>query len=93
MRLELSSFVAGDLAVIADYIAEDNPARALSFIKELRARIREVAKRPEIYQVRPEIGAEARLALFGRYVILSHRREGCSSGKGRLRKPRSCGPA
>jgi len=39
MRIEFSRFVEGDLSLIADYIAEDNPARAVSFIREIREEI------------------------------------------------------
>jgi plasmid stabilization system protein ParE len=33
----LSSFSESDLEAIADYIAQDNPARAVSFIEEIRS--------------------------------------------------------
>jgi plasmid stabilization system protein ParE len=32
--------------------------------------MKEIAKQPEIYRLRPELGAEARLATVGSYVIL-----------------------
>ncbi len=32
MRLELSRYIKGDLDNIADYIAQDNPRRAVTFI-------------------------------------------------------------
>jgi len=35
MRLELSSYVEGDLQEIAEWIAQDNPRRAVSFIREI----------------------------------------------------------
>jgi len=70
MRVELSRFVEGDLEAIADYIARDNPPRAVSFIREIGARIRLVARNPLLYQLRLEIGEGARMAIVGRYVIL-----------------------
>jgi len=70
MRLEFSRFVEGDLEAIGDYIAQDNPKRAVSFIREMRERIRAVGENPLIYRVRPEIGKDARMAVVGRYVIL-----------------------
>jgi len=70
MRLEFSTFVESDLDAIADYIAQDNPARAVTFLAEIRAKLHAVANQPLLYRLRPEIGAEARLALVGRYVIL-----------------------
>jgi plasmid stabilization system protein ParE len=36
----------------------------------IRARIEEIARQPELYRLRPEIGPEARLAVVGRYVVL-----------------------
>jgi plasmid stabilization system protein ParE len=32
--------------------------------------MKEIAKQPQIYRVRPDLGAEARLATVGNYVIL-----------------------
>jgi plasmid stabilization system protein ParE len=39
-------------------------------LRLLRARMKEIAKQPEMYRLRPEIGAEARLATVGNYLIL-----------------------
>ena len=72
MFVELSSFIEGDLEAIADYIAQDNPMRAVSFIREIREELRLVGQNPLLYQLRPEIGEDARLAVVGRYVILFH---------------------
>lgn len=70
MRLELSLYVESDLEEIADWIAQDNPRRAVSFIQEIREEFRRIGEGPLLYQLRPEIGADARLAVVGRYVIL-----------------------
>lgn len=70
MRLEFSRFVESDLEAIADYIAEDNPKRAVSFIGEMRERIRAVGENPMVYRLRPELGKDARMTVVGRYVIL-----------------------
>jgi plasmid stabilization system protein ParE len=70
MRLRLSPFVPGDLEEIAEYIAQDSPRHAARMIRLLRARMKEIAKRPEIYRLRPEIGADARLATAANYLIL-----------------------
>jgi toxin ParE1/3/4 len=72
MLVELSSFIESDLEAIADYIAQDNPMRAVSFIREIREELRLVGQNPMLYQLRPEIGEDARLAVVGRYVILFH---------------------
>lgn len=70
MRVEFSRWVEGDLEAIGDYIAEDNPRRAVSFIGEIREKIDGIGRQPLLYQLRPEIGEGARLAAVGRYVIL-----------------------
>jgi toxin ParE1/3/4 len=70
MRVEFSPWVEGDLEAIADYIAQDNPARAVSFIREIRTKIRAVGRRPQLYRLRPEIGDGARIAVTGRYILL-----------------------
>lgn len=70
MRVFYSEEVEGDLDAIAEYIAADNPRRAVSFLREINVAIERIGKGPFLYQLRPEIGAEARLAVMGRYVIL-----------------------
>lgn len=70
MRLRLSPCVPGDLEGIAEYIAQDSPRHAARMLRLLRARMKEIARNPKIYRLRPEIGAEARLATVGNYVIL-----------------------
>ena len=70
MRLRLSPCVPGDLEEIAEYIAQDSPLHAARMLRLLRARMKEIARSPKIYRLRPEIGAEARLATVGNYVIL-----------------------
>jgi toxin ParE1/3/4 len=51
-----------DLEAIADYIAQDNPIRAVSFIREIRDELPLVGQIPLLHQLRPEIGEDARLA-------------------------------
>ncbi len=70
MPLEFSDFVEYDLEAIAEYISEDSPQHAVAFLQEIRVRFREVAKWPLLDQLRPKIGAGARMALLGRYAIL-----------------------
>lgn len=70
MRIELSAFIETDLEAIADFIAEDNPGRAVTFIREIREAIRRIGRDPLVYQLRPEIGEAARIGVVGRYVIL-----------------------
>jgi plasmid stabilization system protein ParE len=62
--------VPADLEEIVDYIAQDSPRHAAQLLRALRARMKEIAKQPHIYRLRPEVGADARLATVGNYVIL-----------------------
>ena len=70
MRLELSRFVESDLDDIADYIAQDNPRRAITFIQEIQAKFHEIRHNPLLYQLRPEIGEGARMTTLGNYAVL-----------------------
>jgi toxin ParE1/3/4 len=75
MRLRLSPKVPGDLEEIADFIARDSPRHALRFLRLLRTRMKEIARQSELYRLRPELGADARLATVGQYVILFRTRQ------------------
>jgi len=60
MRIEFSRFVEGDLSLIADYIAEDNPpARSASFGNS--EEIGRIGRNPLLYELRPDVGKQARL--------------------------------
>jgi toxin ParE1/3/4 len=63
MRVEYSLAVEDDLDEIAAYIAVDNPRRAVTFIREIRAEIDRIGQGPQLYQLRPEVGEDARLAV------------------------------
>jgi len=70
MRIRYSRYIETDLDEIAEYIARDNPVRALSFVQELRAEMSRIARNPRGYRVRPELGPGIRAAAKGKYLIL-----------------------
>lgn len=70
MRLELSRYVESDVDAIAEFIAEDNPQRAVMVVRDIWRKILKIGDQPLAYQLRPEIGEGARLAVVGRNVIL-----------------------
>lgn len=70
MRVAFSSFVENDLNEIAQYIGQDNPERAVTFVQDIRAKLREIGHNPLIFQQRTELGAGIRLAMIGNYAIL-----------------------
>jgi len=69
MRLTFTPLAEQDLETIADYIAADNPARALSFVRELRAQCKRITINPPGYRLRPELGDNIRAYAHGHYVI------------------------
>lgn len=69
MRTFLSRLAERDLEEIADYIARDDPRRALSFIDELRRQCARIADTPKAFSARPGLGAGVRSSPYGRYVI------------------------
>ena len=69
MHVAISPLAERDLEAIGDYIAEDNPSRAVSFIAELRIQCATIAKAPQAYRVRPELGEGIRSCAHGNYVI------------------------
>jgi toxin ParE1/3/4 len=69
-RLVLSPRAQLDLEEIGDYIARDNPARAISFLEELKAHCERILAMPGAYSSRDDLGAGIRMAVHGRYLIL-----------------------
>jgi toxin ParE1/3/4 len=59
-----------DLADIADYIAVDNPRRAVTFIEELEERCIALGKAPEAPRRFPQLDADAHILPYRNYVIL-----------------------
>jgi len=67
-RLVFSPRAEADLEEIGDYIARDNPARAISFLEELRAHCDRVAAAPASYSAREDLATGLRMAVHGRYL-------------------------
>ena len=68
-RLVILPAAQADLIEVGDVIAADNPARALSFIAEVEARMREAAERPASFPRRDDLHRGLRAARHGRYLI------------------------
>jgi len=69
MRVVFTRLATIDLEEIGDYIARDNPRRALTFINELRARCIKIAQAPLTCVARPELADNLRCCVHGSYVI------------------------
>lgn len=59
-----------DLEAIGDYIASDNPVRAVSFINEIEDVCSRIARQPRAYRRRDDLVKGLRQAVQGRYLIL-----------------------
>jgi toxin ParE1/3/4 len=53
MIVVITSAAEGDLQSIGDWIAEDNPTRALTFVQELRRRCESLIDAPRTYSLVP----------------------------------------
>jgi len=53
MIVQLSAEAEEDLERIGDYIANDNPHRALTFVRELREKCMELASTPQAFPLAP----------------------------------------
>lgn len=69
MRIIITPLAEHDLESIGDYIARDNPARAITFVRELRAQCERIASNPLGYRQRQELGDSIRSCAHGNYVI------------------------
>nr|WP_216671323.1 type II toxin-antitoxin system RelE/ParE family toxin [Mangrovicoccus sp. HB161399] len=58
-----------DLAGIGDFIAQENPGRALSFLAEIEGRMAQASERPESFPARNDVHEGLRAARHGRYLI------------------------
>ena len=58
-----------DLIDIGDFIALDNPRRAVSFIAEIEMKMMEIAEHPGSFPMRRELHEGLRAARHGRYLI------------------------
>ena len=70
MKVEFTAEAETDLEAIADYIARDNPVRALSFVREIVERCIGLAEMPEAFPLVPRyrhLGIRRRV--HGRYLI------------------------
>lgn len=69
MQVAFTPQAERDLETIGDHIADDNPVRALSFVRELRVQCLSMAENPLAYRLRPELGEGTRACPYGHYMI------------------------
>ena len=69
MLLLFTPLAEQDLESIAEYIAADNPLRAITLVREMRQQCQRIALNPPGYRLRPELGERLRSCAYGHYVI------------------------
>jgi toxin ParE1/3/4 len=69
MRCEIAPLARLDLKEIGDYIARDNPQRAISFVDELVGHCHKLTTQPGIGTLRRDLGEDLRMLPHGRYLI------------------------
>ena len=69
MQCVFSPLAELDLEEIGDYIARDNPPRAVSFVREIREQCARITASPLGAPLRPELGEGIRMEPFGHYLI------------------------
>ena len=69
MPCEVSPLAEADLREIGDYIAQDNPRRAESFVDELLAHGDKIAAMPTVYVTRQDLVPGLRACAHQRYII------------------------
>ena len=69
MKVTFSPAAEEDLLDIAVFIAQDNQARALTFVDELESKCDALGHAPGIGTSRPELGDGVRMLPHGRYLI------------------------
>ena len=65
-----------DLTDIGLYIARNNPARAISFVRALRAQCQKLTLSPQGYRPRAELGKGIRSCACGSYVVFFYEEPG-----------------
>jgi toxin ParE1/3/4 len=75
MNVRLTPQAEADLEEIGDRIAERNPARAVTYIRELRQRTARIGEFPHAGAPRPQWGEGIRINVHGKYLIVYRVRE------------------
>lgn len=75
MKVSFSPAAQDDLLEIALYIAQDNPARAATFVEELEGKCMLLGTASGIGTARPELGQGVRMLPHGRYLIFYREQE------------------
>ncbi|MBB4188414.1 addiction module RelE/StbE family toxin [Sinorhizobium terangae] len=70
MKVRFTTEAKADLQQIGDYIARENPSRALSFIEELEQKCLSLVTSPEAFPLAPRYeGYGIRRRIHGNYLI------------------------
>lgn len=68
-QLRFSFQALQDLSDVGDFIAQDNPGRAATFVGELEGRCRRLVDFPLANPAHPKVGNNLRVAVWRNYAI------------------------
>jgi toxin ParE1/3/4 len=68
--VQFSAACERDFREITNYIAKDNPRRALSFVREMRQRCKSLGQFPKAARAIAVHGKELRVLPFKRYIVV-----------------------
>ena len=69
MQVSFAPLAISDLEGIGDYIAADNPRRAVSFVEDLQHQCNKILRAPLGYRARTELAEGLRSCPYGNHVI------------------------
>src|SRR6185312_1880498 len=75
MKVRLTFEAEADLEGIGDRIAERNPARAVTYVREIRESCLRIGELPHAWPPRPQWGEGIRITIHGKYVIVHRVRD------------------
>jgi toxin ParE1/3/4 len=75
VKVQFTTAADADLEAVGDRIAELSPLRAVSFVRELRRRAEQIQLFPRAGAPRPQWGADVRIVVHGKYVIVHRSRD------------------
>ena len=64
-----TSAAHADLASICEYIAQDKPEAARSWVEKIEAKCLLIAENPALGELQPQLGENVRASVVGRYII------------------------
>jgi toxin ParE1/3/4 len=73
LQLAYRAAALDDLDAIYDFIGADSPARAMTFVKDIRDHCRTLCAHPQLGPARADLGTDIRLLPLRHRVVIAYR--------------------